>query len=93
MNDCGRSGIPFLFALNFELTEGVVLENPLGDAEAGTALGKCEEGLRFQVGRFGNLPVAPAGASLPPLPPLPPDGWRVADGDGAAYARAFSQVQ
>ncbi|MDE7150307.1 MAG: aminodeoxychorismate synthase component I, partial [Bacteroidales bacterium] len=24
---------------------------------------------------------------------MPPDGWRVADGDGAAYARAFSQVQ
>lgn len=93
MNDCGRSGTPFLFALNFELTEGVVLENPLGDAEGGTALGKREEGLRFQVGRFGNLPVAPAGASLPPLPPLPPNGWRVADGDEAAYTRAFAQVQ
>lgn len=29
MNQCGKKGIPFFFALNFEMTEGLFVENPL----------------------------------------------------------------
>lgn len=35
MNDYGAKGIPFLCAVNYELTEGFVLPYPLGQKKSG----------------------------------------------------------
>ncbi len=90
MNDLGKTGRPFFFALNFELTEGMVWADPLsnGDGFSDTAGVSAAAGIRFQVGAYGNLPPAPA-----VMPPLPAGDWRVAAGDTAAYAAAFDKVQ
>lgn len=46
MNECARKRIPFFFAVNFELTEGYFIENPLQQSE-----------VYFQIGGVGNKPV------------------------------------
>lgn len=43
MNRCGEKRSPFLFILNFELTEGYFVENPLGQAD-----------VLFRMGGYGN---------------------------------------
>ncbi|MDL2290048.1 aminodeoxychorismate synthase component I [Paludibacteraceae bacterium OttesenSCG-928-F17] len=45
MNFCGEKQIPFLFAVNFSLTEGVFIENPLNQQE-----------VLFQINGMGNKP-------------------------------------
>lgn len=86
MDACGRSDRPFFFALDFELTEGGVWEDPLGDGGSTPEDGAA--GLRFQVGAYGNLPPAPA-----VFPPSPASDWCVEAGDPAAYAAAFAKVR
>lgn len=86
MDDCGRLTRPFFFALDFELAEGVVWEDPLEDGD-GASKGVAA-GLRFQVGPYGNLPPEPTD-----FPPLPASDWRVEAGDPTAYATAFAKVR
>lgn len=43
MNRCGEKRSPFLFILNFELTEGYFVENPLG-----------QDDVLFRMGGYGN---------------------------------------
>lgn len=52
MNRCGLKGIPFLFALDFEMTEGIFIENPLEQDEVlfRTPLGKNTNGCEQTVG-------------------------------------------
>ncbi|MDL2319889.1 aminodeoxychorismate synthase component I [Alistipes sp. OttesenSCG-928-B03] len=33
MNDCGRMGTPFLFAVDFDMEEGIFIENPLNQTD------------------------------------------------------------
>ncbi|GHV14001.1 aminodeoxychorismate synthase component I [Bacteroidia bacterium] len=46
MNRCGEEGIPFVFILNFELTEGYFIENPLAQDE-----------ILFRMGDVGNQKI------------------------------------
>jgi para-aminobenzoate synthetase component 1 len=46
MNKSGESGIPFLFGVNFEITEGFFLENPL-----------TRKDILFQINGTGNNPT------------------------------------
>lgn len=45
MNEFGRLKRPFLFAVNFEMTEGFIIENPLSQTE-----------VLFEVNGIGNIP-------------------------------------
>lgn len=45
MNEWGRSKKPFLFAVNFEMTEGFIIEDPLSQTE-----------VLFEVNGVGNIP-------------------------------------
>lgn len=47
MNGCGEEGTPFLFAVNYELTEGYFVENPLKQSE-----------IRFRLNGVDNKPAA-----------------------------------
>jgi para-aminobenzoate synthetase component 1 len=50
MNRCGEESIPFLFILNFELTEGYFIENPLAQDE-----------ILFRMGDVGNQKISSVG--------------------------------
>lgn len=60
MNEAGAKRTPFLFAVNFELTEGFFVKHPLQQSE-----------ILFQVKGKGNKPVGPSPHKRGKLTPLP----------------------
>ncbi len=66
MNECGAQGKPFLFAVDYELSAGYFVENPLS-----------QTGLLFELNGVGNKPAEkkPAAGSLTVLP-IPPEEYR-----------------
>ncbi len=66
MNECGATGRPFLFAVDYELSEGYFVENPLE-----------QEKLMFEVKGVGNKPEAgnPTASDLT-VSPISPEEYR-----------------
>lgn len=77
MNESGRSGEPFFFALDYELQEGLWLAHPL---EAGADLG----GIEFRIGRY-HTPKRGTELSQPQLRSISPEGE-------ASYQRRFERI-
>jgi para-aminobenzoate synthetase component 1 len=62
MNQCGRKAVPFLFAVNFEMSEGLFLKTGLETSE-----------VFYQVGNIGHKPPGLSPARPGPLIARPPD--------------------
>ncbi len=68
MNRCGEKRSPFLFILNFELTEGYFIENPLE-----------QDNILFRMGDYGNdmdMSISDAEQDKIDIFPLSPDEYK-----------------
>lgn len=67
MNECGEKGIPFLFAFNYEMDEGIFIRNPLEQNE-----------ILFELNGVGNKPETTAANKKHKLEftPISPEDYR-----------------